>query len=354
MSAPDGGKPKDPKTKAAEAAISAERAAARQRRAEAEVEYKQATDSLFFTKHFNKALDAIIQDELNTTGHRFLAWLERNSWGENALYAIGVDGKPLFQVDAAATLGVSESRISHVVSYYVARGIVRTEAKKLYLVISPKLGPPPEKLRESATFSQFLEEWKVANSSNFQELEVARSTVKRIRKVVLSDYKNWRASRPKAAASLLDIADQGPKTGKQAGVSPLEESNRRHRQAPARTANEEEKQSDFQPLAFLFAEVRRMQDAYPKSLFATPRVNPEDPGDQGLFNRVLKELGDTSEDNLVAFVVGISAKFKGWGAAGRKTREPGSATGPQSIGLLVNWAQDHARIAGRKAKGAAV
>jgi hypothetical protein len=106
-------------------------------------------------------------------------------------------------------------------------------------------------------------------------------------------------------------------------------------------------QSRDRAAAFLFAEIAQMQRAYPETGFATPPINPTDRNDQVLVNRILDALGAHDQDHLLGFVVHVAAKFKGfaWGGTKRTPRAPGSPTGPHSVVLLVNWAQDYARVA---------
>lgn len=341
---------KSAKDRAADAALSVALAQARQRRDEATGEYEGKTEGLSFTKDFNGAVEAIMNDQMATAGQRFLAWLKRYAWGEYSLYAIGEDGLPKFQVDAVRELGLSKSRVSHVVAYYEARGQVRTQDKMLYPVISPELGPRPEKVADSRNFSKFLEDWKVANSSNFQELEVARSTVKRIQKVILSDYKKFRQSATKADLTLLETARCGPDlppAGSEDVLTPFQESNlRAEAQAQAKTIPDGVgSHSKAQARDFLFAEIARMQKAYKHTQFATPPIDPASEDHQRLVNLILKTLGRHDEEYLVGYIVWMSAKFKGIGS-NKVARPPGRPGGPEGLGLLVNWAADYARVAG--------
>ena len=71
----------------------------------------------------------------------------------------------------------------------------------------------------------------------------------------------------------------------------------------------------------------------------------------GLVNRILKEIGARhdghyNEQRLVGYMLHVSAQFKGWtlGGGRRAERFPGSPEGPKSLGLLVDWARDYARI----------
>jgi hypothetical protein len=342
---------KSAKVRAEESANNLALAQARQRRDEATAEYEEATRGLNFTKEFHGHNEAIMRDQMATHGERYLAWLRRRAWGEYSLYAIGMDGSPLLQEDAAKELGIDKRRISGVANYYESRGFLRREGKRQYPVISPVLGPSPENSSRSADFSAFLESWKVTHSSDFSELEVARSAVSRIRKVILSDYKKSREQASKAAGTLLEIARPIPDPPLAAVpvLSPFEQSNRRAQAAQAgkNPSDEGQVQSKDQARSFLFSEIARMQKAYPHTTFARPPIDPECEEHQRLVNLILKKLGQHDEEYLVGYVVWVAANFKGLGRNTRQ-RPPGRSGGPEGLGLLVNWAEDYARIAGEK------
>jgi hypothetical protein len=109
----------------------------------------------------------------------------------------------------------------------------------------------------------------------------------------------------------------------------------------------------------LVSEIGRMQKAFPESPFAKPVIDANNAGDVGLVQRILRELGARpdgryDEQYLIGFILHITAQFKGWGLGGARkpARDPASPTGPKSLGLLVNWAIDYARVA-RPQKGKA-
>ncbi len=177
-----------------------------QTREQIRVEYENQTKGLRFSKDFQSHQEAVMRDPLAAVGERVMAWIKRRSWGEYALFAIRDDGSPALQVDCARDLGIDKRRVSGAVDYLKRRGyVVDDEGRLLYPVISPVLASPPPKDEKSAEYRTFVEGWKVSHSSDFEELEVALSTVKRIRKVLLSEYKKSRLSGQKVAASLLEI-----------------------------------------------------------------------------------------------------------------------------------------------------
>lgn len=351
----------DATERAAAAALAKNLAAARERRAQAEVEYNLATENQYFTKDFNTALEAVMKDKLATAGERVLAYIKRYSWGEYSLYAIGDDGHPRFQVDCAKELGLNKKTVSRAVAYLQARGYIANEPKRLYPVLTPVLGGPTPNGKKSRAYETFLQNWKVSHSIDFERLEVARSTIKEIKKVLLSDYQKWRKSQTPAengALTLLRSAEEGPKNPSRAVLSPLEASNRRHQQAPAEPPLEGEKQAEAHADAskLLFDQIEHMQKSFPDTPFSRPPIDRNDAGDQGLVNRILKEIGSTDEQDVIGFVLHCSAKFKGIGKGGAhvEPRIPGkSANAPKGVGLLVSWAMDYARIARPRPKGVA-
>src|ERR1017187_9772381 len=155
---------KDAKAKAAEAAISAARAAGRHRRAAAEAEYEAATDKLLFTKDFNDEFEARMHDKLATVTERVRAWVLRYSWGSWALFAIEQDGYPRHQVDCVNELGIGKNRVSKAVSYLQRRGYMADHPKELRPICSPKLTVPAPR---TSAFAQLVELYKVAPSTEW-------------------------------------------------------------------------------------------------------------------------------------------------------------------------------------------
>lgn len=171
--------------------------------AQARAEYEKATQGLLFTKDFT-SLDAIIQDRLATAGERVYAWIKRRAWGNYRLFCVNEDGTPAYQCDCVAETGILKQIVSRTVQYLEKRGYVRTEGKLIYPVLSPVLGEASKKVTRSVDFLQFIDDWKVTHSVDFEELEVARSNVERIRKVILSGYKQWLASRTNGGPTLIE------------------------------------------------------------------------------------------------------------------------------------------------------
>jgi hypothetical protein len=322
----------------------------------ARAEYETKTKGLLFTKDFQSRQEALMHDRLATLGERVMAWILRRSWGEYVLYAIGEDGEPAYQRDCARELRIDKRRVADAVDYNKRRGyLLDIPGKKLYPAISPILASPPPNCKKSGEYRTFLEQWKVTHSSDFQELEVARSTVKRITKVLLSEYKKSKKQVESEKASLLETAKTVPETGQRAAVSPFEADNLRHQGTPAQPPVDEGAGITAPEAAdLLLKQIDTMQQAYPDSPFAKPRIDPNNAGDKGTVRRILHELGSRPDGNydeqhIIGYLVHITAQFKGWGMGGMRkaSRDPASPTGPKSLGLLVNWAQDYARIAGR-------
>ena len=336
--------------------MNSSRAAAiiQQTRERARAEYEAKTKGRIFTKDFQTRQDALMHDPLATVGERVMAWILRRSWGEMVLYAMKEDGEPAYQRDCAKELGIDKKQVSNAVAYYQKRGYLEDRPKLLYPVISPVLGGPNPKAKKSQEFVTFFEEWKVTHSPDFEAREVARSTIKTINKVLMSHYKKWKEQKRKAAASLLETVQSISETGPRAKVSPFEADNLRHQKAPAQDPVDEVVLTQQEAAAMIFERIETIQKAYPSTPFAKPAVDPNNAGDVGLVHRILHELGARKdgrydEQHLIGYVIHITAQFKGWGLGGARKalRDPGSPTGPQSLGLLVNWAQDYARIAGR-------
>jgi hypothetical protein len=322
----------------------------------ARAEYDSKTTGLIFTKDFQSRQEALMRDPLATVGERVMAWILRRSWGEYRLYAIRDDGEPAYQADCARTLQIDKKRVSDAVSYYRKRGYLEKDGKKLYPVISPVLAnPPTDDEKKSGEYRTFLEEWKVTYSPDFEEEKVLRSRLKEIVKVRLSLYKKSKQQKQKDEASLLETKKSISETGPRAVVSPFEADNQRHQKAPANPPVDEVGVIPAPAAADLvFSEIARMQRVHPNTPFSNPPIDKNNPGDAALVRRILHELGPRQdgrfdEQHLVGYFVHISAQFKGFtlGGARKAARDPSSPTGPKSVALLVNWAQDYARIAGR-------
>lgn len=322
-----------------------------QARNKARAEYDKATGHLIFTKDFQTRQEAVMHDPLATVGERVMAWILRRSWGEYRLYAVREDGEPAFQRDCVRELGISKKRVSTAVSYFQKRGYLEDRPKLLYPVISPTL-TTPKKVTDSGNFSEFMEEWKVTNSADFEEEKVLRSSLEKKIKVRLAAYKKWQKQKRKAAASLLETERRNPETDQRAVLSPFEKDNLRH-QEPAQDPVDEGVITQEQAENLLLKEIGTMQKSHPNTPFAKPAIDPNNTGDVGLVKRILREVGSRKdgrydEQHLIGFLIHISAQFKGYGLGGTRkaARDPASPTGPKSLGLLVNWAQDYARING--------
>jgi len=142
-----------------------------------------------------------MHDRTATVGERFMAWVIAKSWGNFSLDCRqAAEGDYVFQQDCANELGLEKRAISKAASYYERRGyLVRHGiAKILRPVVRPDLTAVADD--KSPEWATFVAEWKVAHSTEWQELEVARSTVESFRKVLRSDYKQWCALRTKSGA----------------------------------------------------------------------------------------------------------------------------------------------------------
>jgi hypothetical protein len=197
-----------------------------------------------------------MHDPLATVGERVMAWILRRSWGEFRLYAIKDDGEPAYQRDCVRELGISKRRVSAAVSYYQKRGYLENHPKKLYPVISPAL-TGPQKVTDSPDFLQFMEEWKVTNSSDFEEEKVLRSRLKQIVKVRLSEYKKSRKHGQTAPVSLCieskKIKEESPSSSSAVVSLPVDAK-----------AEEEEERSAY----------REFKSSYPAAHYDEPKAKP--------------------------------------------------------------------------------
>ena len=112
--------------------------------------------------------------------------------------------RPVWQAEVArrGVQPLDKSVISRAVAYNRNRG---TMAPRDGQKLVPAVATDPAKVARSrelfrshkdrsAEFSAFMERWKVAHSRESEELEGARSTVERIRKLALSDYRKEKRS----------------------------------------------------------------------------------------------------------------------------------------------------------------
>jgi hypothetical protein len=171
-------------------------------------QFQAQTAGISFVKIPKDVLETTMHDELATHFQRVMAYIMRYSWGNYSSYAIHEDGTPRLQRDCAKELGIKKQAVSKAVRYGITRGYLQDELKILYPLLTPQLGNC-KKVALSGDFSwaTFMEQWKVANSTDFLTLQVARSTVKRIQKVALSDYKKWRTPATNGGASLYKIKE---------------------------------------------------------------------------------------------------------------------------------------------------
>lgn len=168
-------------------------------------EFKALLSRFTFTADFNSSLEALMHDKLATVGQRVMAWGKRYSWGNYSPYCIGNDGRPLFQRDCCAELGLHKSQVSRTIQYYADRGYIELRGKLIFFIIEVQLKPLPDKATDPDSYVAFCERWKVANSSDSQELEVAEAVVKRIKTSRLSAYRKSLTPGKSAGPSLLQI-----------------------------------------------------------------------------------------------------------------------------------------------------
>lgn len=162
-----------------------------------------------------------------------LAWSKYRAWGNQNEFAIHIYARegekpietPLGQQDCARELAflqsggrpelldapwnilqaefnrlnievADKSDISRAFQFNEKGGTIASNTgRKIEPVVCPAAQNVTPKVGRSREFREFLEWFKVGHSQEFQDLEVARSQVERLRKVVLSNYKLWRQSR---------------------------------------------------------------------------------------------------------------------------------------------------------------
>lgn len=218
--------------------------------AQARAEYEAATKDRPFTKDFNAALEALINDPAETIAQRVLAWLKLRAWGNFRLYAVNKDGTPAFQSDCALDLKLKKQLVSKAVAYWKLRGYLDCKGKLLYPVISPSPPALPEKSpKKSPEWVTFLQLWQVTHSVDFAALEEARSVVKRLRKVMLSDYRESQRALTKKLAikeeSSLESSERSPSSVGRSSSGVLETPPAR--EDPTDRPNDDLSQNPFKP-----------------------------------------------------------------------------------------------------------
>lgn len=315
-------------------------------------EFITRTEGRKFTKSFNSELERVMRDPLATIAERVRSWIKRYSWGHHSLYAVNQQGEFVGQSDCATELGIDKTSVSHAVAYLKKRGyVVDHDGRALEPVISPELKEPPKRTRD---FERFFAEWKVAHSAEFEALSDARSTVKALTKVVLSDYKKWRAAqtgdghikKPEASKKSVPRERSSLRQGESAATA----GDRARKAPPRRSQQPPDAPADDAGEAALFEAIRRMQAAYPRTDFSAEPIDPQKANDRLMVQRLLAAIGGAA--NVLQFELFVAAKFKGLdrdSVAKRPARSPDMPSGPRSLGLLWLWAQDFGRSRGIEA-----
>ena len=168
-------------------------------------DFTAAMDGRPFVRDAFDSVDPMIADKFNVVSVRVLQWIKRHSWGNLCLYCVGGDGRILIQADCARDLGLHPGTVSKVLHYLKMRGYSVKDLKMLTPIIAPKLDPP-EKVAESATFPEFLEYLKVANTATFDALQAAQLAKKvaaeaaaPLEKVVRAEFRRWRQAQQNPA-----------------------------------------------------------------------------------------------------------------------------------------------------------
>jgi hypothetical protein len=88
--------------------------------------------------------------------------------------------------------------------------------------------------------------------------------------------------------------------------------------------------------SLLSVEIAQMQRAYPKSAFGQALVA------DSLINQIIQAGSMSTEEDVHGFARYVAHLFK-------NGRQPGYATGPTGLGLLVSWAADCSALKKRQA-----
>jgi hypothetical protein len=159
---------------------------------------------LKFTPYFNRALEAMIDDPQMCSEARLISWQARYGWGNDSDYTVDrPGGSPIGQKEFAARIGVKKQRASEIFDLVEASGYSTHEGHKVYPSDDPGLPPKSlqndQKSAKGRTFPPFKawceQVWNVRSSTDFQELQSAEATIRKIKIVRLGEYRKARRSR---------------------------------------------------------------------------------------------------------------------------------------------------------------
>ena len=215
---------------------------------------------LQYTIVFNTAIESLMVNSEVPLEWRVLAFIWRMSWGYSSDFAVdSIGGKRIGQTVCAEALHVDKRRVSDAVVLLRGMGyLLPGKGQALYpsdcLPSADSRAEPVVKVRALADFSAFLDFWKVQAPADFQELESAEATVKRVKTVRLGLYRKWKRDRTNGDPSLYTTPTTQPVKG---GTS----SSALVVCAPAVKAEEEDHYFTFRRL-------------YPSRMFDEPKAKP--------------------------------------------------------------------------------
>lgn len=197
--------------------------------------FHKRLSELPFAPDFLDSLARVMADPESCLDERVLAWAKYFAWGNYREIAVRLTSNgaemPLRQRNCAedlawleagarvewldapddvrsaelARLGVralDKTAPSRAIRSNEMRGTIDSETGyDIRPTVSPKLRTPDEPSDDESQYKNFLAHFQVEHFQEWQELEVARSTVKRLNIVVLSSYREWRASRRNSTPS---------------------------------------------------------------------------------------------------------------------------------------------------------
>lgn len=215
---------------------------------------------LQFTVVFNTAIESLISNSQVPIEWRVLAFIWRMSWGHSSDFAVdSIGGKRIGQTVCAEALHVDKRRVSDAVVLLRGMGyLLPGTGHALYpsdrLPGVDSSAKPVSKVRALADFSVFLDLWRTRAPTDFQELESAEATVKRLKIIRLGHYRMWKRERTKGGPSLYPTpTTQQVEGGPSSSVVVVN--------APVVNAEGEDPYSTFRRL-------------YPSRMFDEPKAKP--------------------------------------------------------------------------------
>jgi hypothetical protein len=274
----------------------------------------------------------------------------------------------------AAVLHMSQPRVTDAIGYRKERHLLTELEDRLYPEPEPKLLNPQERdtcTRISDNGNQQLRALppKIQKFLAHLRQTLPVDTYTRINTVAVDACKRLNDdisdARKRAVQTIVDACPEHATllsrqekrdSALRAGVSQLKEPSAEKETATARppSTHSPDEQDRRRAAEYLYAEIPRMQDAFPNTEFAKSRFTLGK-ADRILVGHILDELKPTRYD-VEGFQLFVVSKFKGLDqrtqTARLKPRSPADPDGPKSLGLLIEWARDYADAFCRRVTGA--